>query len=269
MRDDPNRPPRDPSPPAFASNRFPANRPRPRRSGESALLVADYHAGYEAGLRYERGVDVPSRAPGRRERLLALLERTDPDRLVVLGDLMHSIGDRAGPNAANSRCCRSPLQPISRSPSSRETTTVESKPGSRTATISGRRSPWSRRRNRSAISASVTAHLALPERSSRARWSVGHEHPCVRLEDEVGGSRPKGRGSAVGSIRPVSRASGVRGSIVARGMGRNPAGVVVAGVQRPRRWNVDQRGRPVVSRRFFRRGFRGGVPAGRYATRSI
>ncbi len=63
---------------------------------ERALLVADYHAGYESGLRYERGVDVPSRAPDRRERLAALLERTDPDRLVVLGDLMHSIGDPGG-----------------------------------------------------------------------------------------------------------------------------------------------------------------------------
>ncbi|MDB2293553.1 phosphoesterase, partial [Halorubrum ezzemoulense] len=36
---------------------------------ERALLVADVHAGIEVGLRYERGVELDSRADERRERL--------------------------------------------------------------------------------------------------------------------------------------------------------------------------------------------------------
>ncbi|MFC7069263.1 metallophosphoesterase [Halobaculum lipolyticum] len=60
--------------------------------GETGLLLADYHAGIEAGLRYERGVELDSAADERRERVLDLLARTGADRLVVLGDLGHRIG---------------------------------------------------------------------------------------------------------------------------------------------------------------------------------
>jgi metallophosphoesterase superfamily enzyme len=59
---------------------------------EQALVVADYHAGIEIGLRKE-GVELDSRATERREQLLSLLDRTDPDQLVVLGDLGDAIGD--------------------------------------------------------------------------------------------------------------------------------------------------------------------------------
>ncbi|MFC7098102.1 metallophosphoesterase [Halobaculum marinum] len=59
---------------------------------ERGLLLADYHAGIEAGLRYERGVELDSAGDERRERVLDLLTRTDADRLVVLGDLGHRIG---------------------------------------------------------------------------------------------------------------------------------------------------------------------------------
>ncbi|WP_313691400.1 metallophosphoesterase [Halorarum halobium] len=63
---------------------------------ETALVVADYHAGIEIGLRYERGVELQSAAQQRRERLLGLLAGTDADRLVVLGDLGHRIGETEG-----------------------------------------------------------------------------------------------------------------------------------------------------------------------------
>jgi putative phosphoesterase len=63
---------------------------------ERALLIADYHAGIEEGLRYERGVELPSNADQRRQRLLALLADTDADRLIVLGDLGHQIGETEG-----------------------------------------------------------------------------------------------------------------------------------------------------------------------------
>jgi putative SbcD/Mre11-related phosphoesterase len=59
---------------------------------ERALVVADYHAGIEIGLRKD-GVELDSRATERHEQLLTLLDRTTPDRLVVLGDLGDAIGD--------------------------------------------------------------------------------------------------------------------------------------------------------------------------------
>ncbi|WP_280587263.1 metallophosphoesterase [Halorubrum sp. Boch-26] len=64
--------------------------------GERALLVADVHAGIEVGLRYERGVELDDRADERRERLCDLLAETDADRLVVLGDLAHRIAAPEG-----------------------------------------------------------------------------------------------------------------------------------------------------------------------------
>ncbi|WP_224336302.1 metallophosphoesterase [Haloprofundus halobius] len=63
---------------------------------ERALVVADYHAGIEAGLRYERGVELASNADARRERLLSLLDRTESERVVILGDIGHRIGDPKG-----------------------------------------------------------------------------------------------------------------------------------------------------------------------------
>lgn len=58
---------------------------------ERALVVADYHAGLEIGLRRD-GVELDSRAERRRERLLKLLAEHAVDRLVLLGDLGDSIG---------------------------------------------------------------------------------------------------------------------------------------------------------------------------------
>ena len=67
--------------------------------GERALVVADYHAGIERTLRRD-GVELDDGADGRRRRLLGLLAETDPDRLVVLGDLVSSIGEPQGSERA-------------------------------------------------------------------------------------------------------------------------------------------------------------------------
>lgn len=151
--------------------------------GERVLVIGDYHAGYEAGLRAERGVDVPSRATERRERLLTLLE-SGIDRLVVLGDLMHSIG---GPGGAE----RGELEVLLESlPPDLEVTLVKGNhdgaieewlPGLEVVPGDGVRlgplglchgHTWP---TREVLEADVVC--------------LGHEHPCVRLEDEVGGSR--------------------------------------------------------------------------------
>ncbi|MEF8812782.1 MAG: metallophosphoesterase [Halovenus sp.] len=59
---------------------------------ERLLVVADYHAGIEAVLRHE-GVELDDGAAGRRRQVQGLLAETSPDRLVVLGDLVHAVGD--------------------------------------------------------------------------------------------------------------------------------------------------------------------------------
>jgi len=168
---------------------------------DRSLLVADYHAGYEAGLRYERGVDVPSQAPDRRERLLALLERTDPDRLVVCGDLMHSIGDPGGAE-------RGELEVLFESfPSTLAVTVVK---GNHDGGIESWLTPANERTaaelefDTDAVTVVPGAGVALGDGAVGVchghTWPapavlecdvicLGHEHPCVRLEDEVGGSR--------------------------------------------------------------------------------
>jgi uncharacterized protein len=151
---------------------------------ERALLIADYHAGYEAGLRYERGVDVPSHAPERRERLLALVERTAVDRLVVLGDLMHSIGDPGGAE-------RGELEVLFESfPPTLDVTVVK-------GNHDGGIEEWLA--DATVVSGAGAALGSVgvchghtwpdPDALESDVLCLGHEHPCVRLEDEVGGSR--------------------------------------------------------------------------------
>ncbi|MGM0387333.1 metallophosphoesterase [Natrinema limicola] len=160
-------------------------------AGERVLLVADYHAGYEAGLRYDRGVEVPNHAADRRERLLALCDRTRPDRLVVLGDLMHSIGDPGGAE-------RGELEVL-----------FESFPADLAVTVvkgnhDGRIETWLDESDEIDATVDIVpgGGIALgnlgvchghtwpdPAVLETEVVCLGHEHPCVRLTDEVGGSR--------------------------------------------------------------------------------
>jgi metallophosphoesterase superfamily enzyme len=54
------------------------------------LVVADLHFGIEADL-VRRGIHFRSRSKSRLGRLLKLVDRADPDGLVLLGDVKHSI----------------------------------------------------------------------------------------------------------------------------------------------------------------------------------
>ncbi|MFC7215822.1 metallophosphoesterase [Saliphagus sp. GCM10025334] len=178
---------------------------------ERALVVADYHAGYEAGLRYERGVDVPSRAEERRTRLCSLLERTAANRLIVLGDLMHAIGDPGGAE-------RGELEVLFESLSDGVSVTLVR--GNHDGAIegwlgAGYDEPGSLENHDGDGSGTVEGELGgtplqitdgsgvrldglgcchghtWPDRSVLEADIVclGHEHPTVRLEDDVGGAR--------------------------------------------------------------------------------
>ncbi|NEU56402.1 metallophosphoesterase [Halorussus sp. MSC15.2] len=151
--------------------------------GERALVVADFHAGIEQALRAE-GVSLDSRAQQRRERLLALVTRTDPDRVLFLGDLMHAIGDPGGAE-------RGEIEVLLERLDERGVAATLVK-GNHDGAIES----WA--------DLDVTAGAGVrlgsvgfahghtwpaPEVLDSDVVCVGHEHPAVRLEDEVGGSR--------------------------------------------------------------------------------
>lgn len=153
---------------------------------ERALVVADYHAGIEVGLRAD-GVELRSRTERRRERLLALLRDTGADRLVVLGDVGDGIGEPTGEERAELEALFEALTervPVTLTKGNHdgdiEAVTdafdgveVSAGPGVRIGEVGfchGHTYP------RASVLSAPTLVTA-------------HEHPLVRLEDEVGGSR--------------------------------------------------------------------------------
>ncbi|ELZ59673.1 MULTISPECIES: metallophosphoesterase [Halorubrum] len=161
---------------------------------ERALLVADVHAGVEVGLRYERGVELDSRADARRERLVGLLAETDADRLVVLGDLAHRIGAPDGDE-------REELETLVRAVTDRVPMTLVE--GNHDAGVAeafaddldvidpaggllGAESADGRGGTVGVVHGHTWPDPALLDADVVC---MGHEHPQVRLEDAVGGSR--------------------------------------------------------------------------------
>lgn len=153
---------------------------------ERALAVADYHAGIEVGLRYERGVELDSNADVRRRRLLRLLSRTDADRVVVLGDLVHRIAEPDGVEAEEVRDLLDALDqrdvPLTLATGNHDGGVADVFPdrieilpteGARIGDVG-----------------LVHGHTwPDAEALSASTLCMGHEHPSVRLTDEVGGSR--------------------------------------------------------------------------------
>jgi putative SbcD/Mre11-related phosphoesterase len=149
---------------------------------ERVLAFADFHAGIEAGLRYETGVEVQSQADDRRATVTDLVERTDPDRVVVLGDFMHSIG---GPGGAE----RGEVEVLLESLPVPVTVVRGNHDGAIDDWIEG-----------ATVTDGVGVRLGevgfvhghtwpAPEVLDTETVCVGHDHPVVRLTDAVGGSR--------------------------------------------------------------------------------
>ena len=150
-----------------------------------ALVVADYHAGLESTLR-RTGVELADRAEHRRQRLLALVDQTDPDRLVVLGDLVHAIGD---PSSAERAEIETLLDALS--------VPVTLVRGNHDGEIE---SLLAETDHEVTVTPATGTRLGPVGFAHGHTWPssdvlradvvcVGHEHPVVRLEDEVGGSR--------------------------------------------------------------------------------
>lgn len=152
---------------------------------ERALVVADVHAGIEVGLRYERGVELDSDAAARRDRLLALLESTDADRLVVLGDLAHRIRAPEGTE-------REELERLIRAVTDRVPFTLvvgNHDPGV-AETFAADLDVVGPSGGRIGDVGVVHGHTwPAPDVFGADVVCMGHEHPQVRLQDAVGGSR--------------------------------------------------------------------------------
>jgi putative SbcD/Mre11-related phosphoesterase len=155
-----------------------------RTNGETMLVLADYHAGIESVLRAE-GIELESQAEKRRERVLALLADTDADRLVVLGDLIHAVGDpwesEREELAALFDAVAVPITLVKGNHDGQiealagefAHVTVTETEGTRIGSVGfvhGHTWP-----SRDVLEADIVCQ--------------GHEHPVVRLEDSVGGSR--------------------------------------------------------------------------------
>ena len=151
---------------------------------EPALVVADYHAGLEQSLRRD-GVELRDRADARREHLLDLVEQTEATRVVVLGDLVTSIGEPAGDEHAELDALFDALSvpvtvvkgnhdgEIESALSTFEDVTVTPAQGDRLAQVGfAHGHTW-----------------PAPAVVEASTVCVAHEHPMVRLEDEVGGAR--------------------------------------------------------------------------------
>ncbi|MFC3476659.1 metallophosphoesterase [Halobacterium litoreum] len=147
---------------------------------DRALVVADYHAGIERSLRRE-GVEVRSRATQRRERLCRLAEENRVDRVVFLGDLGHAIGTPEGREREEIADLLDALDvPV--------TLVVGNHDGGIAGEFDVDVTPPEGTR----IGDVGFAHgHTWPSRDvlEAETVCVGHEHPAVRLEDDVGGTR--------------------------------------------------------------------------------
>ena len=157
--------------------------------GDRALVVADYHAGIESWLRYEEGVHLDSRAKARRERLLGLVDRTDADRVVFLGDLAHFFG---GPHGAE----RGEIEVLVESLKIPATIVK----GNHDGGIEAITDEYSKIEVDVEVTSTDGIRLGEVGFVHGHTWParavletevvcIGHEHPLVALEDEVGGRR--------------------------------------------------------------------------------
>lgn len=154
-------------------------------TGERALVIADYHAGIEIGLRAD-GVELRSRAEERREHLRSLIDEVDPDRVVFLGDLGHAIGTPTSEE-------REEVAGVLAAVQDRPVTVIRGNhDGDLDPLVAGEERVDVTRAHGARLGDVGFAHghtWPAPDVLDASVVCVGHEHPTVRLEDSVGGRR--------------------------------------------------------------------------------
>lgn len=151
---------------------------------DPVLVVADYHAGLESELRAE-GVELPSHAEERRERLLDLIAETGVKEVIVLGDLAHWISEPAGAELHELTVLLESLPDDVelRLAKGNHDGMIESQ-----LPIEVSESTGMLRDNVAFIHGNTWPDPAIADTDIIC---MGHEHPVVRLEDEVGGRQIK------------------------------------------------------------------------------
>lgn len=160
-----------------------------------ALVLADYHAGLEVALRRD-GVELGNRADQRRESVLGLLAESGADRVVLLGDVANAIGN---PGETERR----ELDELFAALTERVPVTVT--PGNHDgglADVVAELGHTTERGDATGVTVTDAAGTRIggvgfahghtwPAREvvEASVVCTAHEHPVVRLEDEVGGSR--------------------------------------------------------------------------------
>ncbi|MFB6183247.1 MAG: metallophosphoesterase [Haloarculaceae archaeon] len=155
--------------------------------GERTLLVADYHAGLEERLRRE-GVELDGRGEQRRRRLLALLDEARAERLAILGDLGHAIGDPGRDERAELTALFEAI------PADVAVTVVA---GNHDGDLAALLDDLDREVRATTAHGIRLGDVGLvhghtwpsPHVLEADVVCMGHEHPVVRIEDEVGGVR--------------------------------------------------------------------------------
>ncbi|MFB6255081.1 MAG: metallophosphoesterase [Halobacteriaceae archaeon] len=144
------------------------------------LIIADYHAGIEIALR-SKGVEIASRATNRRNRLHELLAEYNPDELVILGDLAHGIGKPHGiENEEIATLINSIDRPI---------TLVKGNHDGKIEDVVDIPVTDSRGKRIDTVGFAHGHTYPSEDVLQADLLCIGHEHPAVRLEDTVGGSR--------------------------------------------------------------------------------
>lgn len=148
------------------------------------LVIADYHAGLESELRAE-GVELPSQAEERRERLLDLIAESGVEEVIVLGDLAHWISEPAGAELHELTVLLEALP---------EGVELSLAKGNHDGMIESQLpihvsdSTGMFRDNVAFVHGNTWPDPAIADVDVIC---MGHEHPVVRLEDEVGGRQIK------------------------------------------------------------------------------
>ncbi len=154
-------------------------------NGTRLLVLADYHAGIEAVLSAD-GIEITSQAASRRERVHERIVGHEIDRVVILGDLLHAIGD---PWDAERRELEQLFAQL--------TVPVTVVKGNHDGDIESVLAEIDHEITVAPTSGVRIGDLGFvhghtwPDSELFEAKSIclGHEHPVVRLEDAVGGSR--------------------------------------------------------------------------------
>jgi metallophosphoesterase superfamily enzyme len=159
-------------------------------------VLADYHAGLEVALRRD-GVELGNRADERRESVLRLLAGSGADRVVLLGDIANAIGD---PGETERReldelfAALTERVPVTITPGNHDggLADVVADLGHAAVTDGGSHAVTVTDAAGTRIGGIGFAHghtWPAHEVTEAPVVCTAHEHPVVRLEDEVGGSR--------------------------------------------------------------------------------